>query len=103
MITIRNELFKDCYEELKPLFKKNWEEVEQYTGLEFSVDYNRYAALELADILHITIARNHGKIIGYMLDFIQYHMHYLNDKFAINDVFYVIPDFRGTKIPLKIF
>lgn len=62
-------------------------------------DWALYDALENSGNLVCFTARDDGKMIGYSVFILRYHLHYRTTKFAANDVIYVHPDYRkGTSV-----
>lgn len=92
---LQREYLRDCLEEMKPLFSKHWLEVAAYQDkIGLDPDYDRYLALERADAIRCYTIREEGRIIGYWVFFLTPHLHYKSDKFAINDIVYVEPEWR---------
>jgi len=95
MVDIKREFLSNCLEEMKPLFSKHWLEVAAYQDkIGLAPDYTRYISLENADMVRCYTIRDEGRLIGYWVFFVTAHMHYKADKFAINDIVYVEPEYR---------
>lgn len=103
-ITFQVESFEDTVEEMKPLFDLHWEEIAIHRDkIKLNPDYEQYALLCEAGALHIVTARDGGKMIGYFISFLQPHLHYLDHTFAINDVLFLLPEYRHTDIGAGMF
>lgn len=104
MITFAVEKLDSCLEELKPLLNEHWEEIAWYKDkISYVPSYDKYYALEDAGVLHIVIARDEGKIIGYYVSMVNYSLHYMNTKFAVNDILFIHPDYRGGSAAYRMF
>lgn len=87
--------FIGCYDELHPLFVEHWHEVAMYQDhIELDVDKERYQQLEELGLIQTVIARDAGRIVGYSVEIVAPHLHYKGDKYAINDIIYLDPEYR---------
>jgi GNAT superfamily N-acetyltransferase len=58
-------------------------------------DWSRYLeAQEKGEFIAI-IARDQGKVVGYMSIFLQPHQHYIATVMAVDDMHYLMPSYRG--------
>ncbi|HEX8838244.1 MAG TPA: hypothetical protein VF748_14980 [Candidatus Acidoferrum sp.] len=100
------ERFSKIYEELRPLFKKHWQEVaiDQDT-VPLDPDWNYYFGVDQANLLYILTARSefNGKLAGYIFNIIGSHNHYKSTRFANTEMFYLHPRFRRGWQPVKFF
>lgn len=93
--TYQLESFKAITEDLKEIITIHHEEIGIYNDkLKLSVMWDKYYALEDADMLRTITARSEGKLIGYYICVVQPHLHYAERTFSINDVLYIHPDYR---------
>jgi len=98
------EAFGDCIEELKPLLELHWEEIAvNKEKIKLNPNYDQYQALEDAGSLHMVVARDKGKVVGYFISFIVPHMHYQDHLWAMNDILFLHPDYRGGRTAMKLF
>lgn len=105
MITYHVETLDQCLAEGKEYFQAHFEEVataKEKLGAP-NMDIEAYYAMERVGQLHIVIAREEGKIIGYLLAFIRPHLHYKHILTAIYDVYYVNPEHRKGFVAIKLF
>lgn len=104
MVKIQKETLKDCLEEIKLLAPLHYEEVSAFKDyMECEPDYRVYQALEDAGALHIVTARDsNGLLVGYIVDTINPSLHYSRDRFAVNDVVFVIKQLRNTSVGYKL-
>lgn len=103
MITYQLERATQCKRELEGLLMMHWEELARHKDeIKLSIDWSAYEALELADILHMTTARDDGKLIGYIVTFVAPSLHYKEHVMAKDDVLFMHPDYRGTRTFIKL-
>lgn len=57
-------------------------------------DWERYAELDASNVLRIFTARKDGELVGYCVVLVSTSLHYKDHKFAINDVVFVLPEYR---------
>jgi len=90
--------------EIKPLLEEHWEEIAMYKDkIEFSPDYDKYISLQNMGMLHVVVVRDDGKLVGYFVSFIQPHIHYKKHLFAVSDILYIHPDYRGSTVAYRMF
>ena len=103
MITFQTELFSDIIEEAKPLLFAHWEEIAYDKTLVLNPNYAQYKVLQDAGCLHITTGRDDGVLIAYSCYLFAPNLHYMQAIFAETDIFYVVPEYRGRTVPVKLF
>lgn len=104
MIKFATESYYDVIEEIKPLLEAHYEEVAWYQDeVPFDPDYEKYEVMANTGLLHIVTARDDGKLIGYFVSLVASGMHYKQTKFALNDILFVHPDYRGGSVAYKMF
>ena len=94
------EFIKDILNELKPLLEEHWEEVAWYQDkIKLCPDYEKYILMqENNSLLCMTVRDDERKLIGYSINFLQYHPHYSEHIYAINDIIFVLPEHRHTEV-----
>jgi len=96
--TLSDDLVKD----IEQLLHDHWEEVALYKDkIPLDPDWAKYRTLEASNAFYALIARKDGKIIGYNAAFVVRHPHY-NVLIGQNDVIYVDPEHRHSRVPLKL-
>lgn len=96
MITIQNESGMTLHDEILPLIQAHWHEIGAYgEDVPLDPDWQNYAVLEVSGLLHVATARVDGKLVGYCVTLVAPHLHYKSTVFAINDLIYVLPEYRG--------
>lgn len=85
------------------LLQEHWEEVAKNKGIMvLKPDNRRYIAMEQHGILFTLVAYDHGKLVGYSLNFINQHLHYADLRYAQNDVLFVKDEYRNSPWGLKL-
>lgn len=103
MIGYNVETLAQCLEEMKPLLEEHYSEIAMYKDkIELNPDYDTYFALEENGHLHIVTVRDEGKLIGYYVSYIHKNMHYQDHLFAVNDVLFLHPDYRGGTVAYRM-
>ena len=94
---IAHECLANVKQDIQPLLEKHWLETEpnQETIL-LNPDWEQYALLDSAGILHIFTARDNGDLVGYLVMMLSKSIHHKDHLFAATDVVYVKPDYRKT-------
>ena len=104
MITYEVEEVANVLDEVKPLLEKHWNEIALHKdNIALKPDYDKYLLLDKMNMLQLVTARDDGKLIGYFVSFIQPHMHYKDNLFAMNDILYIDPEYRKGSVGYKLF
>jgi hypothetical protein len=102
MITFQKEEFHPFISEAKDLLKDHYNEIAQRTDIiKLDPDWKRYTKLYNANRLEVHTAREDGKLIGYSLWFLFYHIHYQHSFTATSDVLYLSPECRKGMAGIK--
>lgn len=96
-LTITEEPVADIIEsELWPLLVEHREELTTNKALmELAPDVARYRQAEAAGAVLALIAREGGRIVGYSVNFVSPHIHYMRMTICANDVLFVDRDHRA--------
>ncbi len=90
--------------EMEHLWPKHWKEVAvNQDTVPLDVDFAAYDALDKAGMLHITVARENGRVVGYHILFVKPHLHYRSTLFAFSDVYYLDPAHRKGFAGVQLF
>lgn len=100
MITYQEEEFGPMlYEELHPLLEKHYEEVAVFQEhIKLNPDQEFYQMAQDTGRLHILTARDRGRLVGYTVTMVSRNPHYKDHIYAVNDVIYVDPEYRGGEV-----
>jgi len=69
----------------------------------FDPDWDAYDRMAQAGMLRTITVRNDDELIGYIVFYIQPHLHYKSCLTAYEDVYYVKPEYRKGRIGIKMF
>ncbi len=98
MITFSTEGWDDIKHEILPLWCAHWWEVSDPDDRErmpLDPSWAKYQALSDLGMLHITVARDCGKIVGYYFSVVEFGMHYQTIMFGHCDIYWIDPAVRG--------
>lgn len=99
----RLECVTSCREDgVEALLAAHWHEIAHYPDIALDVDWQRYDAAESAGHLRVFTARQAGKIVGYAVYFVNTNAHYKGSLQATQDVLFVHPDHRNTRVGYKL-
>lgn len=102
MHTIQSERVANIWAELDPLLVEHWREVAHYQDITLDVDRERYESLEESGKLRCFTARVEGKLVGYLVYFVNTNAHYQGSLQAVQDVFFVDPEHRGSRLGAEL-
>lgn len=88
--------------EIDPLLRKHWHEVAHYKDIELNPDVELYGKLEDIDALRCYTARINGQLVGYCIFFVKNMLHYKQVKQAVQDVFFVLPEYRDKRVGYQL-
>lgn len=99
----QTESFNNVWGEIQPLLVRHWDEVacKEICG-DLNVNDELYRRIEEVGALHITTARDKGKLVGYAAYFIMPNMHYSHLLTADPDVFFLAPEHRKGLAGLRL-
>ena len=104
-ITYQTENLKDFIVEFAGLLKPHMTEINvtERLGFEFRPDYFRYVRLQEAGVFLVVTCRDNDKLIGYCVMSIMPHIRYQACKIATEDLYYIVPEYRGKGLGKRLF
>lgn len=81
--------------ELGPLLQSHYKEIAHYQDIELNPNFSKYKKIDDLGGLRIYTARKEKKLIGYVIFFFDYNIHYQKSLQAIQDVLFIHPEYRG--------
>lgn len=91
-------------DEMSHLWPDHWQEVAvNKEQIKLDPDLDTYAAFANAGMLHIVVARKEGEVIGYHFSIVRPHLHYRQSLSAFTDIYYIAPQYRTGRTPLRLF
>ena len=104
MITAHVESFKENLEYLKPLLPIHYKELAlNQDKVPLSPQFDKYVAAEQRGELIFVTLRKAGQMVGYFIGFIAPGLHYSTCLTCQMDIFYVLPDHRGSGTGFQLF
>jgi hypothetical protein len=104
MIEYKEETFDQVIDEIKPLLENHYEEIAlNKDAIKLNPDYGIYKSLCDSGVMRVITARDDGKLVGYCVCIIKYHLHYKDSLTAFNDIFYISKDYRKGLTGVKLF
>lgn len=104
MTTFNVENWDDIKAELIPLLTPHYEEVGQNKEkMTLNPDFEKLDFYNARGILHIVAARRNSELIGYHASIIDTLLHYKHILAGISDLYWIRPDCRNGRTPIKLF
>lgn len=104
MITAHVESFEQNLEYLKPLLPIHYKELAlDQDKVPLSPQFDKYVAAEQRGELMFVTLRKAGQMVGYFIGFIAPGLHYSTCLTCNMDIFYVLPDHRGSGTGFQLF
>jgi GNAT superfamily N-acetyltransferase len=104
-ITYQKEHLKDFIGEFSELLEPHMTEinVSQRLGFTFKPDYARYIKMQEAGVFVVVTCRDEKKLIGYTVFGVMPNIRYSDCKIAKEDLYYILPEYRGKGLGKKLF
>ena len=103
MVTYQVEKFSDCVEEIKPHLLNHYEELSVTKTFPMDPDWDAYARSNDEGKIIIVTCRKDGELVGYIVYFLVYNLHYQTMKTALEDVYYLAKAERKGRVGIKLF
>ncbi|NNH35716.1 GNAT family N-acetyltransferase [Acinetobacter sp. NIPH 2377] len=104
MITAHVESFEENLEYLKPLLPIHYKELAlNQDKVPLSPQFDKYVATEKQGGLIFVTLRKAGEMVGYFIGFIAPGLHYSTCLTCQMDIFYVLPEHRGSGTGFQLF
>ena len=104
MITAHVESFEENLEYLKPLLPTHYKELAlNQDKVPLSPQFDKYVATEKQGGLIFVTLRKVGEMVGYFIGFIAPGLHYSTCLTCQMDIFYVLPEHRGSGTGFQLF
>lgn len=96
------ELTDALWDELQPLLQKHYHEIAHYSDIPLEPDRESYARLVGLGMFRVYTARVGGALVGYLAVIVSRSMHYKSALYANQDVLYVDPRYRGSRVGVRL-
>ena len=94
-LTYQTENWFDALIDVERHWPAHWEEVAlDRERIKLAPNYEEYAAIARAGLLHLTTARHDNELVGYVVAVIKPHLHYRDDLYGYWDLYYLAPAHR---------
>lgn len=104
MLTAQVENLTERLEDLKPFFPMHWEELAlNQKQVPLDPQYDVYLDKDAAGQMMLVTLRSAGELIGYFVGFVQPGLHYKTCLTLTMDIFYVLPEHRGSGAGFVLF
>jgi GNAT superfamily N-acetyltransferase len=105
MITYQQEQLKNFIDEFDSLLKPHMAEinVSQRLGFKYKPDYAKYIKFQELGVFVVITCRSDEKLIGYSVMSIGPHIRYEDCKIAKEDLYYIVPEYRGNGLGKQLF
>lgn len=101
MITYTTTTVQECFEEIQKLFENHYEELSVTKQYKLNPDYDVY--LQNSGRIRVILCKDDEAIIGYIVFFVAPHLHYKDCLMAIEDIYYLKPEYRKGTVGIKMF
>lgn len=102
MITFQRETFSNVYQDIQPLWEQHYQEIAlDKDTIELNPHVEGYKEIDDLGGLIIFTIRDDNRLIGYSFFILQYSFHYKQLICAVNDLFYLLPEYRGRWLGTK--
>lgn len=90
--------------EIEPLLVQHYHEVAlNKDKIKYDPNWEFYYKAEQLNMFYVFTARTDaGKLVGYNCYFLNPHPHYGGTMCAVNDIFYVVPEYRGKMAGVRL-
>lgn len=97
------EAFDKAYGDSVALQRLHWDEIcARKDAMRIDPDLERYRAAELSGRLVVVTARDAGTLVGYVVYFVDRHLHYRGLIMACQDLTYLHPAYRKGKTAMRM-
>lgn len=89
------ERFYDVITEIRPLQTAQWNELgRDKARVRLDPDWSTFASLDTGGTLKVLTARLDGVLVGYVANFVAYHLHYKSTLHATVNAYWLAPEQR---------
>lgn len=95
--------FYDLIDELASMFEEHWEEVAKNKSVMVLKPFKeKYKVLQETGQLKTLIGYYGEEVVGYSVNILSPHLHYMDLVVAYNDIIFVKPEYRNSPLGLKL-
>jgi L-amino acid N-acyltransferase YncA len=94
-LSFQSEPWSAVVDDFRRLWPTQWTEMAlDQEAIAYDPDWERYAELDRLGYLKIVTARDGKKLVGWHMSTVSSHPHYKSSLFAMQDLYYVLPEYR---------
>lgn len=97
----QRETLVDARGDIEPLLTEHYREIAHYSDILLDPDWEFYCSAEEGGMLRVFTARDGDRLIGYGVFFVRTNAHYKSSVQAMQDVFFILPEYRGARLGAK--
>lgn len=101
MITYKIKTVEECFDDVEKLFQSHYEELSVTKQYELNPDYDIYR--QNANRIKVVVCEDDDVIVGYIVFFVSPHLHYKDCLMAVEDIYYLKPEYRKGSTGIKMF
>src|SRR5262245_23443365 len=102
MVTFQRELAQDLIKNIGYLIELHYKEIARYQDIPLDPDFSLYLAAEAAGNLRCYTARMDSLLVGYSVFMVRRNLHYRSSLQAIQDILFVAPEYRKSRIGVRL-
>ncbi len=104
MLAYEEETFSTCIADARPLLEFHWRELARNRDrIPLDPRYESYITAEEKNQLCIGTVRDDGALVGYACYVVECNLHYGGYAWAVSDIFWLHPDYRGKGFGDRLF
>lgn len=106
MVTVQTERWLQIQNEIEGVAAYHWRDLALDKLLfKRDLDHEAYRTLETLGRLHVVVARDGMKLVGYVVCFVMpHHLHYMSSgSVALADMYYLMRDYRKGGLGVRMF
>lgn len=101
MITYKIKTVEECFDDVQELLQNHYEELSVTKQYKLNPDYEVYK--QNSGRIKIVICEDDGVTVGYIVFFVSPHLHYKDCLMAVEDIYYLKPEYRKGSTGIKMF
>ena len=103
MITYSVSKVADCFDEVFGLLDAHYKELSVMQEYPLNPDFEIYRAHDAKGTAKVILCKDDDKVVGYIVFFVGKHLHYTDCLIAVEDIYFLLPEYRKGRTGLKMF
>ena len=101
MITYKIKTVEECFDDVEKLLQSHYEELSVTKQYKLNPDYEVYR--QNSNRIKVVVCEDDDVIVGYIVFFVSPHLHYKDCLMAVEDIYYLKPEYRKGSTGIKMF